>query len=125
METNNLNEEKHLEAMKQKSIDSNQVLEFLKFNLIFKNHKLESDLLAILEDENLNLESDARRAIAKCVQTARGYTEYKVTEIAANTGFNRTRVKTLIQYLIEENQIELVNFENTTFLKIIKEWWGG
>ena len=119
METNLKNEEKHLEAMRQKAEDSTQVLEFLKFNLVFKNYKLESDLLAILDNADLTLTPNARREIAKCVQVARGYTEYRVTEIATNTGFNRTRVKALIQYLIEENQIEIVNFENTTFLRVI------
>ena len=59
-----------------------------------------------------------KREIARCIQISRGYTEYKVMTIAEATGFNRTRTKALIQYLINQNKLELVSLENTTFLKL-------
>jgi len=104
MENRNLtNEEKHLEAVKQKEIESVQILDFLKFNLGLKNQRLEEELVNVLENETLNLTELARKEIARCIQMARGFTEYKVTDIAENTGFNRTRTKALIRHLIENN----------------------
>ena len=111
------NQQQHEAAMKQKELDSQQLIEYINFNTMSKSSMLEEELLSILEREDLS--EDVRRDIARCVQIARGYTEYKVLSIAEATGFNRTRTKTLIQYLISENKLELVSLENTTFLKLV------
>lgn len=111
------NEQKHEEALKQKEIDSQQLLEYIVFNTMSKSSIMEEELLQVLNTEDLT--EDVKRKLARCVQIARGYTEYKVITIADATGFNRTRTKTLIQYLISENKVELVTFENTTFLKLV------
>jgi len=117
MENNTMNEQKHAEALKQKEIDSQQILEYIKFNTMSKSSKLEQELLTVLKNEELT--DEVKREIARCVQIARGYTEYKVVSIAEATGFNRTRTKVLIQYLITIEKVELVSLENTTFLKLV------
>ena len=88
MENNTMNEQKHAEALKQKEIDSQQILEYIKFNTMSKSSKLEQELLTVLKNEELT--DEVKREIARCVQIARGYTEYKVVSIAEATGFNRT-----------------------------------
>ena len=111
------NEQKHEEALKQKEIDSQQLLEYIQFNTMSKSSLLEGELLTVLKENEFT--DTAKKAIARCVQIARGYTEYKVLTIAEYTGLTRTRTKALIQYLIAEKKVELVSFENTTFLKLI------
>lgn len=109
-------EQQHLEALKQKEIDSQQLLEYIQFNTMTKSTVLEEELMKILNDSELT--DKIKREIARCIQISRGYTEYKVLTIAEATGFNRTRTKTLIQYLINNNKLELISLENTTFLKL-------
>lgn len=117
MENKNLtNEEKHLEALKQKNIDSVQILDFLKFNMGLKSEKVEEELNKVLQNEELNLTESVRKEIIRCLQIAKGYTEYKVTEIAENTGFNRTRTKALIKHLIDSNAVKVITLETTTFI---------
>lgn len=114
-----INNEQHLEAIKRKELDSVQLLEFIKFNEVSKNERIEELLDALLAREDLDLTNEeARRAITRCLQISRGYTEYKVSEIAEKIGFNKTRTKVLIQYLIEEGKLETVTFGNTTFLAV-------
>ena len=110
-------EQQHLEALKQKEIDSQQLLEYIQFNTMTKSTVLEEELIKILNDSELT--DKIKREIARCIQISRGYTEYKVLTIAEATGFNRTRTKTLIQYLINNNKLELISLENTTFLKLV------
>ena len=110
-------EQQHIEALKQKEIDSQQLLEYIQFNTMTKSTVLEEELMKILNDSELT--DKIKREIARCIQISRGYTEYKVLTIAEATGFNRTRTKTLIQYLINNNKLELISLENTTFLKLV------
>ena len=84
-----------------------------------KSSILETELEHVLE--NPELTDSAKREVARCIQIARGYTEYKVMSIATATGFNRTRTKTLIQYLISTKKLKLVSLENTTFLKLVED----
>jgi len=114
-----VNEQKHAEAVKQKEIDSQQLLEYMKFNTMSQNSILETELTNVLN--NPELTESAKRDIARCIQISRGYTEYKVMSIAEATGFNRTRTKTLIQYLISVGKVEIESFENTTFLKLLED----
>ena len=113
------NEQKHEEAMRQKELDSSQLLEYIKYNELAKNVKLETELHAMLENKELELSDAAKKEIARCLQISRGYTEYKVADIAENTGFNRTRTEALIQYLLQTNKAETISLENTTFIKCI------
>ncbi len=113
------NDQIHEEALRQKELDSNQLLEYIKYNELTKNSKLETELSAILENKELGLSDKAKKEVARCIQLSKGYTEYKVADIAENTGFNRTRTKALIQYLLQNQKVETVSLENTTFLKIV------
>lgn len=113
----NLNQQKHEEALKQKELDSSQLLEYIKYNELEKNSKLESELTCILLNNEMNLNELAKQSVTRCLQLAKGYTEYKVNEIAEHSGFNKTRIKALIQYLIEMNKIELISLDHTTFIK--------
>ena len=73
------NEQKHEEALKQKEIDSQQLLEYIQFNTMSKSSLLEEELLTVLKENEFT--DTAKKAIARCVQIARGYTEYKVLTI--------------------------------------------
>ena len=115
----NINEQKHEEALKQKEVDASQLLEYIKYNGFTKNVKIENELRNILENNTFELNEEVKKELTRVLQISRGYTEYKVIDIAENSGFNRTRTKTLIQYLIQTNQIETVSVNNTTFIRCI------
>lgn len=58
----------------------------------------------------------ANRALGK----ANGYTEYIRQDFAVNLGLTKTAVKYLVNELLKEEQIEVVKYENITFLRIKK-----
>jgi len=58
----------------------------------------------------------ANRALGK----ANGYTEYIRQDFAIKLGLTKTAVKYLVNELLKEEQIEVVKYENITFLRIKK-----
>ena len=57
--------------------------------------------------------------IIKALNICKGYTEYRVKDIANDLGFTKTKVKYLVKQAIEENKLELLTIENVTFLRPI------
>lgn len=120
METTiDINQQKHEDALKQKEVDASQLLEYIKYNELTKNTKIENELSNVLTNENFALTEDVKKELTRVLQISRGYTEYKVADIAENSGFNRTRTKALIQYLIQTNKIETISVANTTFIHCV------
>ncbi|MDI2978732.1 hypothetical protein QJL31_11315 [Clostridioides difficile] len=47
---------------------------------------------------------------------AEGYTEYKIKDLAINLNVSKTAIKYMLKSLLEENKIELLKINNTTFI---------
>ncbi|PBF99975.1 hypothetical protein [Clostridioides difficile] len=90
-----------------------ELLELIKYNYSKKN----SDISIILK-EILNEESDIviKEKLSKLFYMAEGYTEYKVKDLAINLNVSKTATKYMLKNLLEENKIELLKINNTTFI---------
>lgn len=90
-----------------------ELLELIKYNYSKKN----SDISIILK-EILNKESDIviKEKLSRIFYMAEGYTEYKIKDLAINLNVSKTAIKYMLKSLLEENKIELLKINNTTFI---------
>ncbi|MGX9757601.1 hypothetical protein ACWYRQ_15085 [Clostridioides difficile] len=90
-----------------------ELLELIKYNYSKKN----SDISIILK-EILNEESDIviKEKLSKLFYMAEGYTEYKIKDLAINLNVSKTAIKYMLKNLLEDNKIELLKINNTTFI---------
>lgn len=95
-----------------------ELLEYIMYNFGLQNEKA-VDILSDLYNSKENLDEETKIKIIKALNTCKGYTEYRVKDIALDLNFSKTKVKYLVKQLMEENKIELVTVENVTFIKPI------
>ncbi|MCC0727652.1 hypothetical protein KGF51_14685 [Clostridioides sp. ZZV14-6045] len=90
-----------------------ELLELIKYNYSKKN----SDISIILK-EILNKESDIviKEKLSRLFYMTEGYTEYKIKDLAINLNVSKTAIKYMLKSLLEENKIELLKINNTTFI---------
>lgn len=89
------------------------------YNFGQQNEKAIDILLDIYESQKENMDSETVVKIIRALNICKGYTEYRVKDIAQDLNFSKTKVKYLVKQLIEEGKLELVTMENVTFLKPI------
>ncbi len=94
-----------------------ELLEYIMYNFGQQNEKAIEILLDIYETQKENIDSETLVKIIRALNICRGYTEYRVKDIAQDLNFSKTKVKYLVKQLIEEGKLELVTMENVTFLK--------
>ena len=96
-----------------------ELYEYVMYNYGFQNEHC-SHILSRLYDSLMEKGEEASAMeVYRALQVSKGYTEYKVKEIADELGFTKTKVKYLVKQLSEDNQIELMVENNMTFLKPI------
>ncbi|EMH2710079.1 MULTISPECIES: hypothetical protein [unclassified Clostridioides] len=90
-----------------------ELLELIKYNYSKKNSSI-----SIILKEILNEESDIviKEKLSRLFYMAEGYTEYKVKDLAINLNVSKTATKYMLKNLLEENKIELLKINNTTFI---------
>ncbi|HBG8470963.1 TPA: hypothetical protein KRH38_003308 [Clostridioides difficile] len=95
-----------------------ELLELIKYNYSKKNSNI-----SIVLKEILNEESDVviKEKLSRLFYIAEGYTEYKVKDLAINLNVSKTAIKYMLKSLLEENKIELLKINNTTFIVPIIE----
>lgn len=96
-----------------------ELLEYIMYNFGQQNEKAIDILLDIYESQKENMDSETVVKIIRALNICKGYTEYRVKDIAQDLNFSKTKVKYLVKQLIEEGKLELVTMENVTFLKPI------
>lgn len=96
-----------------------ELLEYIMFNFGQQNEKAVEILTDLYENSKDSFNEENLIKLIKALNNCKGYTEYRVKDIANDLGFTKTKVKYLVKQLIEENKIELVVTENVTFLKPI------
>lgn len=96
-----------------------ELFEYIMFNFGQQNEKAIEILTDLYENSKDSFDEENLVKIIKALYNCKGYTEYRVKDIATDLGFTKTKVKYLVKQLIEENQIELITIENVTFLKPI------
>lgn len=95
-----------------------ELLEYIMFNFGQQNDKA-VEILTEIYNSKENLDEENVIKIVKALNLCKGYTEYRVKDIANDLGFTKTKVKYLVKQLIDENKIELITIENVTFIKPI------
>lgn len=96
-----------------------ELLEYIMYNFGQQNEKAIDILLDIYESQKENMDSETVVKIIRALNICKGYTEYRVKDIAQDLNFSKTKVKYLVKQLIEEGKLELVTMENVTFFKPI------
>lgn len=96
-----------------------ELLEYIMYNFGLQNEKAYKILLEIYENQKENLDEQIMVKIVRALNNCRGYTEYRVKDIALDLNFSKTKVKYLVKQLIDEGKLELITMENVTFLKPI------
>lgn len=96
-----------------------ELLEYIMYNFGQQNEKAIEILSDIYESQKENMDSETVVKIIRALNICKGYTEYRVKDIAQDLNFSKTKVKYLVKQLIEEGKLELVTMENVTFLKPI------
>lgn len=96
-----------------------ELLEYVMYNFGLQNEKAFEILMEIYESQKENLDEETLSKIVRALNNCRGYTEYRVKEIATDLNYSKTKVKYLAKQLIDEGKLELVTMENVTFLKPI------
>lgn len=94
-----------------------ELLEYIMYNFGQQNEKAIEILLDVYETQKENMDSETIVKIIRALNICRGYTEYRVKDIAVDLNFSKTKVKYLVKQLIDEKKLELVTMENVTFLK--------
>ena len=94
-----------------------ELFEYFIFNYARQNEKGAELINAIYESLKDNISEEDRDNFIRAINICLGYTEYKVKEIANETGFSKTKIKFLVKQLIADNKIELFVIENLTFIK--------
>lgn len=96
-----------------------ELQEYIMFNFGQQNDKAIEILTDLYENHKDSFTEEELAKLVKALNICKGYTEYRVKDIANDLGFTKTKVKYLVKQAIEENKIELVVEENVTFLKPI------
>jgi DNA-binding MarR family transcriptional regulator len=96
-----------------------ELLEYIMFNFGQQNERAIGILTDLYENSKEIFGEEDLIKLVKALNACKGYTEYRVKDIANDLGFSKTKVKYLVKQLIEENKIELVIMENITFIKPI------
>ena len=96
-----------------------ELLEYIMFNFGQQNEKTVAILTDLYENSRESFSEENLVKLIKALNICKGYTEYRVKDIAEDLGFTKTKVKYLVKQLVEEQKIELVMIENVTFLKPI------
>lgn len=96
-----------------------ELLEYIMYNFGQQNEKAIEILMEVYELQKENMDSETVVKIIRALNICRGYTEYRVKDIAQDLNFSKTKVKYLVKQLIDEGKLELVTMENVTFLKPI------
>ena len=89
------------------------------FNFGQQNDKAVEILSDLYENHKDSFTEEELIKLIKALNVCKGYTEYRVKDIANDLGFTKTKVKYLVKQAIAEKQLELVIVENVTFLKPI------
>lgn len=98
-----------------------ELKEYLLFNFGQQNEKVVEILTDLYENSKDSFTEENLIKLIKALNICKGYTEYRVKDIASDLGFTKTKVKYLVKQLIEDDKLELVIVENVTFLKPIIE----
>lgn len=93
-----------------------ELLEYIMYNFGLQNEKAVA-ILSEVYNQKENLDEETLIKIVKALNTCKGYTEYRVKDIAQDLDFSKTKVKYLVKQLLDEGKIELVTMENVTFIK--------
>ena len=96
-----------------------ELQEYIMFNFGQQNDKAVEILSDLYENHKDSFTEEELIKLIKALNVCKGYTEYRVKDIANDLGFTKTKVKYFVKQAIEENKIELVVEENVTFLKPI------
>ena len=96
-----------------------ELFEYIMFNFGQQNETAANILNDLYENSKDNLSQEDLIKIIKALNICKGYTEYRVKDIANDLGFTKTKVKYLVKQAIEENKLELLTIENVTFLRPI------
>ena len=79
-----------------------ELLEYIMFNFGQQNDKA-VEILTEIYNSKENLDEENVIKIVKALNLCKGYTEYRVKDIANDLGFTKTKVKYLVKQLIDEN----------------------
>lgn len=96
-----------------------ELQEYIMFNFGQQNDKAVEILSDLYENHKDSFTEEDLIKLIKALNVCKGYTEYRVKDIANDLGFTKTKVKYLVKQAIAEKQLELVIVENVTFLKPI------
>lgn len=96
-----------------------ELQEYIMFNFGQQNDKAVEILSDLYENHKDSFTEEELIKLIKALNVCKGYTEYRVKDIANDLGFTKTKVKYLVKQAIAEKQLELVIVENVTFLKPI------
>lgn len=97
------------------------IIDYLLENYNKKNDLLINTLIPIVDSiqENQYIDENIKKEVYKALFIAKGYTEYKCKEISSILDISKTALKYKINKLIYEHKLEIVKYNNVTFLKPI------
>lgn len=104
-----------------------QILDFITNN---EKHRSSDEIIEAIEltcdmikkamTEGSSAMGEALLQSNRALGKANGYTEYIRQDFAVKLGLTKTAVKYLVNELLKEEQIEVVKYENITFLRVKK-----
>lgn len=104
-----------------------QILDFITNN---EKHRSSDEIIEAIEltcdmikramTEGSSVMGEALLQSNRALGKANGYTEYIRQDFAVKLGLTKTAVKYLVNELLKEEQIEVVKYENITFLRVKK-----
>lgn len=95
-----------------------ELLEYLLYNYGQKNDMIANSLDNVVEKINLNesVDDDIKRELYISLGLAKGYTEYRIKELATILGVSKSAIKYMTNTLLEEKKITMLKENNITFL---------
>lgn len=102
-----------------------QILDLIKNNEINRasDEIIEAINMSCIMTKKIDNSPLAIEALIQCNRAlgkANGYTEYIKKDLAIKLGLTKTAVKYLVEELLKEEEIEVIKYENITFLRIKK-----
>ena len=95
-----------------------ELLEYLLYNYGQKNDMIANSLGDVIEKIQLNetVDEEVKRELYISFGMAKGYTEYRIKELATVLGVSKSAIKYMANTFLEENKVGMLKENNITFL---------